>query len=65
MNYTSQWAEAPEHPGYTEKIVKKGNCTIHILRPNLTEKERVQREAKIKTLAEAAVREYYRKEENR
>lgn len=65
MNNTSQWVEAPEHPGYTEKIVKKGNVTLHILRPELTDQERKKREAKIKVAAEAALREYYRKEENR
>jgi hypothetical protein len=65
MSTTTEWAPSPDHPGYTEKIVKKGNVTLHILRPELTDKERKKREAEIKVAAEAALREYYRKEEKR
>lgn len=65
MSTTTEWAPSPDHPGYTEKIVKKGNVTLHILRPELTDKERKKREAQIKVAAESALREYYRKEEKR
>jgi hypothetical protein len=65
MENTNLWAPSPDHPGYTEKIVKKGNVTLHILRPELTDQERKKREAEIKVAAEAALREYYRKEEKR
>ena len=65
MSTTTEWAPSPEHPGYTEKTIKKGNCTIQILRPILTEKERAKIEVQIKTRAEKILRDYYyRKEEN-
>ena len=31
-------------PGYRTKTIKRGNVTIVIHRPNLTEKERIKRE---------------------
>lgn len=66
MNNTNQWATSPEHPGYMAKTIKKDNCTIQILRPILTEKERTRVEAQIKTRAEKILRDYYiRKEEKR
>lgn len=65
MNTVSQWVDSPEHPGYKVKTIKKGNCTIEVLRPILTAEERTKVEAQIKTQAEKVLRDYYiRKEAN-
>lgn len=65
MNTISQWVDSPEHPGYKVKTIKKGNCTIEVLRPILTAEERTKVEAQIKTQAEKVLRDYYiRKEAN-
>lgn len=61
---TENWIPSTEHPGYMVKTVKKGNCSIQLLRPILDDKERVKVEAQIKTRAEKVLRDYYiRKEE--
>lgn len=62
---TENWTPSQDHPGYMVKTLKKGNCTIEILRPILTNEERAKVEAQIKTRAEKVLRDYYiRKEEN-
>ena len=62
---TNEWVTSPEHPGYRVKTIKKGNCTIQVLRPELDAKERTKREARAKAVAERVLRDYYkRKEEN-
>ena len=62
---TENWTPSQDHPGYMAKTIKKGNCTIQILRPILTDTERTRVEAQIKTRAEKILRDYYiRKEEN-
>jgi len=38
------WTASPEHPGYRTKTLKRGNCTIVVHRPELTDKERAKRE---------------------
>lgn len=66
MNTTTEWAAAPEHPGYISKTVKKGNVTIEIFRPELDQAERAKTERQIKTTLERSLSAYYyRKEENR
>lgn len=61
---TENWTPSQDHPGYMVKTLKKGNCTIEILRPILTTEERARVEAQIKTRAERILRDYYiRKEE--
>lgn len=62
---TENWTPSQDHPGYMVKAIKKGNCTIEILRPILTAEERAKVEAQIKTQAERVLRDYYiRKEAN-
>ena len=63
MTTPTQWAEAPEHPGYRIKTVTHGNCTIQILRPELDEKEQAKREAHAKAVAERVLRDYYIRKE--
>lgn len=63
MESTNEWAESPEHPGYREKIIQKGECTIRILRPILDEKEQAKREAHVKAVAERVLSDYYKRKE--
>lgn len=63
MNTTAEWVESTEHPGYRAKTVKHGNCTIHILRPELDAKERAKTEARVKAVAESTLRDYYKRKE--
>lgn len=51
MDITSTWVDAPEHPGYKTTVIQRGNCIIHILRPQLTPEERAKRMAEIKKAA--------------
>lgn len=39
--------EPSEDPGYLKKCLKHGNCTITVLRPILTDQERVKRDKAI------------------
>ena len=63
MNTTSTWADSPEHPGYKTKVIKHGNCTIELFRPDLNDKERAKREAHVKAVAESTLRDYYKRKE--
>lgn len=60
---TPEWVTSPEHPGYRMKVIQHGACTIQILRPELDEKERIQREAHLKNVAETTLRDYYKRKE--
>ena len=63
MTNPNNWAESPDHPGYREKVIKKGACTIRILRPILDEKEQAKREAHVKAVAERVLSDYYIRKE--
>ena len=63
MDTMTQWAPSLEHPGYLEKVIKKGSVTIQILRPELSEQERTKRENHLKKVAEATLRDYYYRKE--
>ena len=63
MTTPSEWAESPEHPGYRVKVIKCGNCTIQIMRPELKPEERAKREAHTKAVAERVLRDYYIRKE--
>ena len=47
MSDTSCWVELPEHPGYLCKTIQRGNTTIRIFRPIMTDTERKRREQQI------------------
>ena len=47
MSEKSCWVELPEHPGYLCKTIQRGNTTIHIFRPIMTDTERKRREQQI------------------
>ena len=62
---TENWIPSTEHPGYVVKTLTKGNCTIQVFRPELSDRERAKVEAQVKARAERVLRDYYiRKEEN-
>ena len=63
MSTTTEWVASTAHPGYREKIIQKGNVTIHILRPELSEQERTKRENHLKKVAETTLRDYYYRKE--
>ena len=63
MTTQNNWAESPDHPGYYEKVIQKGQCTIRILRPILDEKEQAKREAHVKAVAERVLSDYYIRKE--
>ena len=63
MDTTNEWVESPENPGYLVKTIKKGACTIEILRPILDDKERAKREAHVKAVAERVLSDYYKRKE--
>lgn len=63
MCTTNEWVESPDNPGYKVKTIKKGACTIHILRPILDEKEKAKREAHLKAVAERVLTDYYKRKE--
>ena len=65
MTETNNWTPSTEHPGYREKIIKRGNYTIHILRPELSDKEKAKVEARVQSVAGRVMKDHYkRKEEN-
>ena len=47
MSDTDSWVVLPEHPGYRCKLIKRGNITIRVFRPILTDTERQRREHQI------------------
>lgn len=63
MTTPNEWAISPDHPGYRVKVIKHGDCTIEILRPELDEKEQAKREAHLKAVAERVLRDYYKRKE--
>lgn len=63
MNPSIQWADSPEHQGYKTKVITHGNCTIHLFRPDLDEREREKREAHVKAVAERTLSNYYIRKE--
>ena len=63
MTTPTEWVASPEHPGYRVKVIKRGSCTIQILRPELDEKEQAKREAHVKAVAERTLRDYYIRKE--
>ena len=63
MTTSTEWAPSPEHPGYRVKVIQRGDCTIQVLRPVLDEKERIKREAHLKSVAERTLANYYKRKE--
>jgi hypothetical protein len=54
----STWTPSPDHPGYRTKVITRGNCTITLLRPDLTADEAAKREQHAKSVMESALKNY-------
>lgn len=53
------WKTAPDRPGYRCKELQRGNATIIIYRPILSEAEEAKAKEKTRTALENALQEYY------
>ena len=58
------WTVSTENPGYREKVIRQGNCSIVILRPILTQEEQTKRERKAESDIEHGLRDYLLKRRN-
>ena len=56
------WQLSTEHPGYRYKTITCGNCTITVLRPELSRETREKVEKHVKTVAENTLKNYIKKE---
>lgn len=63
MDSETEWETSTEYPGYQIKIIKHGNCTIELLRPELDKAERAKREAHVKEVTESVLSSYYRRKD--
>lgn len=59
----STWTPSPDRPGYRTKVITHGNCTIEVLRPDLTADEAAKREKHAKSVMESALKNYIYKGE--
>jgi hypothetical protein len=60
---TAEWRESTTDPGYREKVIPCGNCTVVVLRPILDQEEQTKREQKAKTEIERGLRDYLLRKE--
>lgn len=63
MSDTSCWVELPDHPGYLCKTIQRGNTTIRIFRPIMTDAERKRREQQIMSTVGRILSKYNNLEE--
>ena len=63
MSDTSCWVELPDHPGYLCKTIQRGNTTIRIFRPIITDTERKRREQQIMSAVGRILSKYNNLEE--
>ena len=61
MEFSKEWVESTEHPGYMMLIVKHGNCTVELYRPILDPAERAKREAHFRAVCESVLANHYRR----
>lgn len=60
---TAEWRESATDPGYREKLIQCGNCTVVILRPILGREEQAKREQNAKIEIERGLRGYLLRKE--
>lgn len=53
------WETAPDRPGYRRKIIQRGQATIIIDRPELSEAEAAKAQDRARATLESAMRSYY------
>jgi len=61
--YDSSWTPSVSKPGYVEKTMQHGACTIVVFRPILDPKEREKREKRAALELERGLREYIMKKQ--
>lgn len=65
MSDTDCWVELPEHPGYRCKLIQRGNITIRVFRPIMTDTERKRCEQQIMSAVGRVLRKYDNLEETK
>lgn len=65
MSGTDCWVELPEHPGYRCKLIQRGNITIRVFRPIMTDTEIKRREQQIMSAVGRVLRKYDYSEETK
>ena len=65
MSDADCWVELPEHPGYRCKLIQRGNITIRVFRPILTDTVRKTREQQIMSAVGRVLRKYDNSEETK
>lgn len=63
MQFSEEWRESIDYPGYMVKTIKHGSCTIEAYRPILSDEERKKREDHIATVAGRVLSNYYIRKE--
>ena len=58
MSDTDGWEVLSERPGYRCKLIERGNITIRIFRPILTDAEQKKRETQIMSVVGRILRKY-------
>jgi len=59
----TEWRKSTDDPGYREKVVQCGGCTIVILRPIMDQEEQAKREQRTKIEIERSLRSYLLRKE--
>ena len=57
----NDWKPAPDRPGYRCKTIQRGQATIIIYRPELTEAEAAKAQQKARAALESALRDHYKR----
>ena len=63
MSNIDCWVELPEYPGYRCKLIQRGNTTIRVFRPIMTDTVRKRREQQIMSAVGRILRKYDNAEE--
>ena len=63
MSDTDCWVELPEYPGYRCKLIQRGNTTIRVFRPILSDTVRKRREEQIMSAVGRILSKYHNSEE--
>lgn len=61
----TEWTVSQENPGFREKTIQHGNCTIKVLRPILDPAEREKREHRASLEIERGLRGYLLRKERK
>ena len=65
MSDTDYWVELPEYPGYRCKLIQRGNTTIRVFRPIMTDTARKRREQQVMSVVGKILSKYKDLEETK